>query len=80
MSSEPLVVRAEGLSKGYRIGEREPYKALRDVITDAFKLRRRVRSRRPADWIWALSDVTFDIRQGEVLGLIGRNEIGRAHV
>ena len=35
MSSEQLVLRVEGLGKSYRIGEREPYKALRDVLTDA---------------------------------------------
>ena len=38
MSSEPLVLRVEGLSKSYRIGEREPYKALRDVLTDVLTL------------------------------------------
>ncbi len=30
-----IAIRCEGLSKQYRIGERESYKALRDVITDA---------------------------------------------
>ena len=84
MSSEPLVLRAEGLSKSYRIGEREPYKALRDVITDAFTaparlIRGRRRSRpAPANRIWALADVSFDVRQGEVLGLIGRNGAGKS--
>ena len=34
MSSDGLVLRVEGLGKSYRIGEREPYKALRDVLTD----------------------------------------------
>ena len=36
MSSEPFVVRAEGVSKRYRIGAREPYKALRDVLAEVW--------------------------------------------
>ena len=36
MSSEHVMLRAEGVGKRYRIGAREPYKALRDVIADAF--------------------------------------------
>jgi lipopolysaccharide transport system ATP-binding protein len=84
MSSEALVLRVEHLRKRYRIGEREPYKALRDVLTDAIAAPVRLArgTRRPAhappDRIWALDDVSFDVRQGEVLGLIGANGAGKS--
>jgi lipopolysaccharide transport system ATP-binding protein len=84
MSSEPLVLRVEGLSKSYRIGEREPYKALRDVVADGLTAPLRLAKRRrrpkaePTNRIWALADVSFDVRQGEVLGLIGRNGAGKS--
>jgi ABC-type polysaccharide/polyol phosphate transport system ATPase subunit len=72
------VIHVEGLGKRYRVGERERYFALRDVITRAFTAPfRRNGARKPKDFLWALRDVSLDVKQGEVVGLIGRNGAGK---
>ena len=83
-----LAIRCEGIAKQYRIGERESYRALRDALTDAVTAPfRRVRAAlqggngRPSSGpatIWALKDVSLEIRQGEVVGIIGRNGTGKS--
>lgn len=94
-----IVVRADNLSKRYRIRQREPYYTLRDSIAHAFTFRwlRNGRESRAADalspaigpsqcvkgnlqseYIWALKDIGFEVKQGEVVGIIGRNGAGKS--
>jgi homopolymeric O-antigen transport system ATP-binding protein len=80
-----LAIQISGLSKRYRIGIREKYPTIRETIMRAVKAPvHKVRhwifdqnGGAGAEWIWALRDVDFDVKQGEVIGIIGRNGAGK---
>lgn len=73
-----VAITAEGLSKRYRIGELQAaYGTLRDTLAHAT---RRIVGREHHEHaeIWALRDISFEVAEGEVLGLIGRNGAGKS--
>jgi len=81
-----LVIRSEGLGKRYRIGDLpSEYRTLRETIVDLAKApyrmaRRMIRgeSAPRTQTIWALKDIDFEVKQGEVVGVIGRNGAGKS--
>jgi lipopolysaccharide transport system ATP-binding protein len=75
-----FAIHVENLSKQFTIGVRRPgYRTLRDhIMTSAKSLVRRNARRPRTESIWALDGVSFDVKEGEVMGIIGRNGAGKS--
>jgi lipopolysaccharide transport system ATP-binding protein len=89
MSTSEIAIRVEALGKEYRIGKKqERYSTLRDSLSDAmlapFRRAGRLLTRQadgaigPKEIIWALKDISFQVKHGEAVGIIGRNGAGKS--
>jgi lipopolysaccharide transport system ATP-binding protein len=88
-SSSDIVIKVENLSKRYRIGPRQArYHTFREAIVDTLaapwsSLRRAWKQGADFDnepgnnTIWALKNISLEVRRGDILGLIGRNGAGK---
>jgi lipopolysaccharide transport system ATP-binding protein len=82
-----ISIRTENLGKQYRIGQYiSDYRTLRDALVDGVsapmrwlsKQKDRNSEEHAPDTIWALRHISFELRQGQVLGVIGRNGAGKS--
>jgi len=72
-------ISVEGISKRYRIGElHSAYGTLRESLTAATRRFAHLDHKPHDEEIWAVKDVSFELSQGDVLGIVGRNGAGKS--
>jgi ABC-type polysaccharide/polyol phosphate transport system ATPase subunit len=72
------VIQVENIGKRYRVGESDSTGLLSERLGSVLRDPASLFRRSSRDAFWALKDVSFEVRQGEVLGLIGRNGAGKS--
>lgn len=84
-----IAINVENLSKRYRIGLKEEIKDtlfgsmtswIKSPISNFSNLRKlsHFENKSTEDTIWALKDINFNVKRGEVIGIIGRNGAGKS--
>jgi len=74
-----VAIEVEGLSKKYRLGQYQAaYGTLRETLVHAGRRLAGREHQSSVTEIWALRDVSFEVPEGQVLGVIGRNGAGKS--
>lgn len=75
-----IAVRVENLGKHYKIGKRQAgYRTLRESVMDILRSPLSMLNHvDEEEYIWAVKDVSFEVKQGDVVGIIGRNGAGKS--
>ena len=79
-----IVLRVEDLGKKYLISHQQPNSTLRDAIASTAKsikhkfLAKSTANSSAKEEFWALKSVSFEVKQGDVLGIVGRNGAGKS--
>ena len=72
------IIEVENIGKRYQIGAtKEPYLSLRDEIVKWISPSAR-RAKAAQEELWALKDISFNVQEGEAVGIIGRNGAGKS--
>ena len=85
-----IIIRVEGVSKAYRLGQigsstlsddiKVWWAKARGKPNPLLKIGQEDHGNREGEYLWALNDINFNVAEGSVLGIIGRNGAGKSTI